>query len=80
MTVMNQISNVAVKMQSGMNGIFKGNESIQTIGETFDAIVSTISDVEETIQSVTQSTNYLLQQTEESLIIFKEISKYKKRL
>lgn len=76
-TIQHQISNVAVKMQSGMNEIFKGNESIQTTGETFDAIVSTISDVEKTIQSVTQSTNYLLKQTEESLIVFNEISEYK---
>lgn len=73
-TIQHQISNVAVKMQSGMNEIFKGNESIQTTGETFDAIVSTISDVEETIQSVTQSTNYLLKQTEESLILFNQIA------
>ena len=78
-TIQHQISNVAVKMQSGMNEIFKGNESIQTTGETFDAIVSTISDVEETIQSVTQSTNYLLKQTEESLILFNKISESKQK-
>ena len=52
-------------------------ESIRTTGATFDAIVSTISDVEETIQSVTQSTNYLLKQTEESLISFNQIAESK---
>lgn len=76
-TIQHQISNVAIKMQSGMNEIFKGNESIRTTGATFDSIVSTISDVEETIQSVTQSTNYLLKQTEESLIVFNQIAESK---
>lgn len=76
-TIQYQISNVATKMQSGMNEIFKGNESIRTTGATFDSIVSTVSDVEETILSVTKSTNYLLKQTEESLILFNQIAKSK---
>lgn len=73
-TIQSQISNVANMMESGMLEIHKGNESIKHTDKTFDSIVQAIQEVETNIQSISTSTNYLIQHTQSSMDVFNNIS------
>ncbi|WP_431030391.1 methyl-accepting chemotaxis protein [Lysinibacillus sp. LZ02] len=72
--IQQQINDVALKMQEGMSEIYKGNESIQITGEAFDSILSTISNVEETVQFIADSVHSLLKRTEHSSQLFNHIA------
>ncbi|WP_332645734.1 methyl-accepting chemotaxis protein [Lysinibacillus sp. 54212] len=73
-SIQHQIATVAKKMDLGMNEIYQGNESIQTTEATFDSIVSTISDVEQHILSIAESTDYLISQTVQSMELFNNVA------
>lgn len=77
-SIQHRITAVAEKMEQGMKEIYKGNESIQTTEATFDSIVSATSDVEQLIQSITESTNYLISQTVQSMELFDNVAQTNK--
>ena len=65
-----QIEQVATTMQTGMSEVLKGNDSIETTGQTFDEIVTTISQLEKNIEGIAESTRYLNSHTQESMSLF----------
>ena len=73
-TIQHQIDQVAAKMHVGMAEVLNGNKSIEMTGQTFDAIVHTISNLESNIESIAHSTNYLIAHTQESMSLFEQIT------
>lgn len=74
-TIQEQIGHVASKMNVGMEEIYKGNESINETGTVFDSIVKAIQEVETNIESISASSNYLMQHTKDSVDLFTNITK-----
>ena len=65
-----QIDQVATTMQTGMSEVLKGNDSIETTGQTFEEIVTTISQLEHNIEGIAESTHDLNSHTQESMSLF----------
>lgn len=69
-----QIVAVAMKMNAGMDEIYKGDRYIQESEQAFDVIYKTISTFEQDIFQISVASNDLVQQTNHSLQIFNEIT------
>lgn len=72
--IQHQITQVARRMENGMEEIYRGSETIQTSEQAFDMIYRTISELERDIAYVSNSTIALVQQTDESKSLFNDIS------
>lgn len=72
--IQQQITEVATRMQHGMNEIYQGNETIHTSEQAFERIYETITELEQELEHITNSTTTLVTQTDDSMALFTTIS------
>lgn len=69
-----QIGNVAQKMNTGMEEVYKGNQFIRESEYAFETIYKTISILEQDIDHISTATKDVVNQTQSSLAVFHEIA------